>query len=124
MLLDYNSERSSHQGKHYEDTAQESKDLRFLDGNIISQNEHQGAKIIFNTLEEFWQVGGGRYTLSSVKQINTTDKFDHDRHHLKKDCQAKHTFSQCSEGIVLNFTTAQCGCAPLSLMRLETFQKV
>ena len=80
-------------------------------------------KIHVNTLKPYTGYGPGRYIISSVKQMSTTDDFNSFPEDVKH-CQNKETIEECSQRKIMEGAVKHCGCLPGFVNILQNALKV
>ena len=124
LFLDYNIERSSQVDLVIEIQNKSSSQFDFVKTLDPSQAiRKRVATIHLNTLEEFSNLGGRKFEMSSVKIMRATSEFDKFNERVKK-CQNRESRAQCMQQNLLNDTIKYCSCIPFHLMPLETMRKV
>ena len=71
-------------------------------------------KVNIDTIKPYSSYGGGKYSISSVKQIITTNKFEALAQNVTK-CQNKETIRECSNRKLIKEAHGKCGCLPANI---------
>ena len=125
VLLDYNLERSSVIDDENRPTTidEDTLGLKII-ANVASGVTHmKKATLYLNTIKEYSSQGGGNYEMSSVKEVKTTANFNN-FDEVTKQCQNRHSFTECKQDLLVSYLRDTCSCSPPALAGLETVAKV
>ena len=125
VLLDYNLERSSVIDDENRPTTIDEDTLGLkIVANVASGVTHmKKATLYLNTIKEYSSQGGGNYEMSSVKEVKTTANFNN-FDEVTKQCQNRHSFTECKQDLLVSYLRDTCSCSPPALAGLETVAKV